>query len=76
MRIYRVAIIATFLFGGNDMSDKYLKEIVKELRLIRVELQKITSPKEVTEPEVQHEIHYDDLKNMMNAKAGEKVTFK
>lgn len=58
------------------MSDKYLKEIVKELRLIRVELQKITSPKEVTEPEVQHEIQYDDLKNMMNAKAGEKVTFK
>lgn len=58
------------------MSDKYLKEIVKELRLIRVELQKITSSKEVTEPEVQHEIHYDDLKNMMNAKAGEKVTFK
>lgn len=58
------------------MSDKYLKEIAKELRLIRVELQKITSPREEKDTEVQHKIQYDDLKNMMNAKAGEKVTFK
>lgn len=52
------------------MDDKYAKEIAKELRLIRIELQKMTSPPPPVEAEPQKEKTWDEIK----ARAGERVT--
>jgi len=58
------------------MSDKYLKEIAKELRLIRIELQKSNKAPlfQIDGGELTDAIPttYDEIK----AKAGERVTIK
>ena len=51
------------------MNDKYAKEIAKELRLIRIELQKLTTSK--TEVD---KVEYIDKPDKHNA--GERVTIK
>lgn len=54
------------------MNDKYAKKIAKELRLIRIELQKRNEPAQVdAEP---YSMTYDEIE--MIAKAGERVTIK
>ena len=53
------------------MNDKIAKEIAKELRLIRIELQKANMPPQPVEQEPQKEMTYDNWE----AKAGERVTF-
>ncbi len=53
------------------MNEKIAKEIVKELRLIRLELQKANVPPQPMEQEPQKEMTYDEIE----ARAGESVTF-
>lgn len=53
------------------MNDKLAKEIAKELRLIRIELQKANMPPQSVEQEPQKEMVYDENE----VRAGERVTF-
>lgn len=52
--------------------EKYLKEIAKELRLIRTELQKRNNVAPDTTEPAPKEITYDEMKEL----AGERVTIK
>ena len=60
--------------GAIKMNDKYAKEIAKELRLIRIELQKSNkSPQvQIDEEDVLNAIENDEV----FTKAGERVTIK
>jgi len=55
------------------MNDKQAKEIAKELRLIRIEFQKITNPPEVEQAPTP--MTYDEMLEKQQ-RAGERVTIK
>jgi len=59
------------------MNDKYLKEIAKELRLIRIELQKINKTPERISVERPSVVATGTLKESIKTnKAGDRVTIK